>query len=129
MRTFLSLAAALAWLFGAALLTVPDRFYTPTGIAMTPLIATLAQAHGATLVGLGVIIWLARDATGKGLRAVLAGNVVVQLLSLAVVLRTMALGPGMAVAPGLVIHVALGSGFLWFLMRARGPDAPEARSR
>jgi hypothetical protein len=33
----------------------PDKFYAPTGIAMTPMIATLAQAHGATLIGLRTI--------------------------------------------------------------------------
>ena len=55
MNIFISVAAILAWLFGAMLLLIPGKFYAPTGIVMTPMLATLAQAHGATLIGLGVI--------------------------------------------------------------------------
>jgi hypothetical protein len=119
MKIFISIAAILAWLFGAMLLIVPAEMYAPTGIAMTPMIATLAQAHGATLVGLGVVNWLARNADRQGLIAVLTGNLVVQVLSLCVVIRTMQLGAGLAVAPGVVIHVVLGSLFALFLIRLR----------
>ena len=119
MKAFLIVAAVLAWIFAAMLLMVPAQFYAPTGVAMTPIIATLAQAHGATLAGLGVINWLARNAEKQGMVAVLTGNLTVQVLSLCVVLWTMRLGAGAAVAPGVVIHVVLGSLFAFFLMRAR----------
>ena len=119
MKVFLSIAGVLAWLFGAMLLVAPAPFYAPTGIAFTPMLETLAQAHGATLFGTGTVLWLSRNATGRAAVPVLAGNLVVQLLSLAVVIRTMTLGAGAAVAPGIVIHVVLGSGFLWFLGKAR----------
>ena len=55
------------------LILIPGQFYAPTGIVMTPLIATLAQAHGATLIGFGTAIGLARGAERKGLIAVLTG--------------------------------------------------------
>ena len=119
MKVFLAIAAILAWLFGAMLLLVPAEFYSPTGIAMTPMTATIAQAHGATLVGLGVIDWMARNAEKRGLMAVLAGNLVVQVLSLLVVLQTLRLGAGAAVAPGVAIHVVLGALFAFFLIRVR----------
>jgi hypothetical protein len=119
MKIFLSIAAILAWIFGIMLLAMPDKFYAPTGIPMSPMIATIAQAHGATLFGLGVIDWLARKAEKQGLIAVLAGNLVVQILSLGVVLRTLSLGAGTAVAPGVVIHVVLGTCFTIFLLKAR----------
>ncbi len=119
MKLFLAIAAALAWIFGGALILAPAQFYAPTGISMTPMLATIAQAHGATLVGLGVVDWLGRHAEPRGLRAVLAGNLVVQVLSLGVVVRTMTLGAGGAVAPGVVIHVVLGSLFAFFLVKAR----------
>ena len=119
MKVFISIAAILACLFGAMLLIAPAEFYAPTGIPMTPMIATLAQAHGATLMGLGVVNWLARNADRQGLIAVLTGNLVVQILSLFVVIRTMQLGAGLAVAPGVVIHVVLGSLFAVFLIRVR----------
>ena len=119
MKHFLAIAAMLDWLFGLMLVAIPAQFYAPTGIAMTPLIATIAQAHGATLIGLGVVSWLARHADRSGVTAVLTGNLVVQILSLAVVLRTMQLGVGTAVAPGVVIHVVLGSLFGYFLVSER----------
>src|SRR5258708_33528889 len=119
MKLFLSIAAILAWFFGTMLIAVPDKLYEPTGIAITPMLATIAQAHGATLIGLGVIDWLARNADRQGLIAVLTGNLVVQVLSLLVVLRTMQLGAGAAVAPGVVIHIVLGGLFAFFLLRVR----------
>lgn len=119
MKIFLSVVAILAWLFGAMLLISPAKFYEPTGLQLTPLLATLAQAHGATLVGLGVINWLSRAVAGAAAVPVLAGNLTVQILSLGVVLWTAALGPGAAVSPGVVIHVVLGSLFAYFLVKAR----------
>ena len=119
MKIFLSIAAVLAWLFGLMQLVMPVQFYQAGGMTLTPMLATIAQGQGATLVGLGVIDWIARGATGRGLVAVLAGNLVVQILSLLVVLRTMSLGADMKVAPGIVIHIVLGSLFAFFLMRAR----------
>jgi hypothetical protein len=117
MRTLFAVSGVLAWLFGLALLFAPAGFYAPTGLALTPLMATVAQAHGATLVGLGVVNWLARDADARGARAVLVGNLVIQVLALGVVLRTMALGAGRAVLPGVAIHVGLATWFAVVLAR------------
>lgn len=119
MKLFLAVAAVLAWLFGIMMLVAPGQFYTPVGIALTPMLATIAQAHGATLVGLGTIDWFARRAEGDGLVAVLAGNLVVQVLSFAVAARTASLGAGASAAPAFVIHTLLGIGFAYFLVRAR----------
>jgi hypothetical protein len=118
-KLLLVLSAILACLFGLMLIVIPDKMYEPAGIAMTPMMATLAQAHGATLIGLGVINWFARNADRQGLIAVCAGNLVVQVLSLLVVLRTMQLGAGSAVAPGIAIHVILGAFFGYFLAKLR----------
>ncbi len=119
MKVFLAVAAVLAWLFGIMLLFMPEQFYEPVGIAYTPMLGTIAQAHGATLFGLGVVNWLARKAERHGLIAVLGGNVVVQVLSLIVAFRTMALGAGSRVAPAVVIHIVLGGFFVYFLLKAR----------
>jgi len=73
MRTFLAIAAVLAWIFGLVLLLTPTKFYEPTGITLMPMLATPAQAHDATLFGLGVINWCARHADGRGLSGVLRG--------------------------------------------------------
>ncbi len=119
MKIFLSIAAVLAWLFGTMLLLAPGPFYAPTGMAMTPMVATIAQAHGATLVGLGVINWMARGANRQGLVAVLAGNLVVQILSLGVAIRTVMLGGGASATPSIFIHVVLGVLFLFFLLQTK----------
>lgn len=127
MKIFLAISGILAWLFGAALILAPAAFYAPTGIVMTPLIATVAQAHGTTLIGLGLVNFLARNSDRTGIIAVLAGNLLVQLLSLAVVVRTMMLGPGAAVAPGIVIHIVLGSLFAFYLLRQIRTPGPMAQ--
>ncbi|HXT17098.1 MAG TPA: hypothetical protein VN706_15760 [Gemmatimonadaceae bacterium] len=118
MKLFLGIAAVLAWLIGLMLVLAPTQFYAPTGIALTPMLATVAQAHGATLFGLGTINWFARRAEGQGLVAVLVGNLVTQVLSFAVAARTAALGAGLAVAPAFVIHTVLGACFIVALVRA-----------
>ena len=119
MKIFLSIAGALALLFGFALLFFPQAFYAPTGMTLTPLLATLAEAHGATLTGLGTINILARTLDPRSAMPVLAGNLVVQVLSLGVVLHTMRLGAGLNVLPGVIIHVVLGGLFAWFYLRSR----------
>jgi hypothetical protein len=65
-----------------------------------------------------VINWFARDADRRGLIAVLGGNLVVQILSLVIVVRTMMLGAGTKVAPGIAIHVVLGAFCGFFLAQA-----------
>jgi hypothetical protein len=67
--------------------------------------------------GVGGLVGEARRR--RGLPAVLGGNLVMQILSWVVVVRTMQLGAGTAVAPGVVIHVVLGSLFGFFLFKAR----------
>lgn len=117
MKIFLAIAAVLAWVFGLMLLLAPSQFYAPVGIAMTPMLATVAQAHGATLIGLGTVDWLARNARGRGLVAVLAGNLVTQVLSFVVAVRTSMLGAGASATPAFVIHTVLGVGFALLLVR------------
>ena len=127
MKIFLAIAAVLAWLFGLMLLVAPTQFYAPVGIVMTPMAATIAQAHGATLIGLGTINWISRHAQGRGLLAVLTGNLVVQILSFVVAVRTSMLGAGASAAPAFVIHTLLGTGFIVFLVRARrGTETADA---
>jgi hypothetical protein len=117
MKIFLGIAAILGFLFGFSLLFAPVGFYQPVGLNMTPMMATVAQAHGATLLGLSLVNWLSRSADRAGLIAVFAGNLLVQVASLGVVLRTMSLGAGAAVAPGVVIHVVLGAAFAACLVK------------
>ena len=122
MRLFLAVSAVLAWIFGAALIFATSQFLAPMGITVTPPIAVSGQAQGAILLGLGVINWMARQGAGGQVRAVLAGNLVVQIASLLVIGRALALRIVPAQnAPALAIHTALGGGFLYFLARSARP--------
>lgn len=123
MKIFLAIAAILAWIFGLGQLLAPVKFYSPMGIELTPMLATMAQSYGATMIGLGVINWCAREAQGRGLFAVLLGNLFVQVLNLVVVFRMLSLGAGKTAAPGVVIHVVLGGFFLFFLLRPKKPES------
>jgi hypothetical protein len=118
MRWLLIVSAVLAWLFGAALLLVPGAFYAPLGLSPgTALQATVPQAHGATLFGLGVVNWMGRNLDRRGQDAIAVGNLVVQVLSLLVAVLTITAGAGGAGAPAVVIHVVLGGLFAVFLWR------------
>src|SRR5262249_42772061 len=119
MKLFLAVSAALAFIFGFALLFVSSSFYAPMGIAVTPAIAVTAQTQGAILVGLGVLNWTARALPPPSVRTVLIGNLVVQALSLAVVSRALVLHivPGQN-AGAVVVHTVLGTGFAYYLARS-----------
>jgi len=118
-RWFLRTSAVLAFLFGLMLIFNTRRFEAPIGIDVSDKIATIAQAQGAILLGLGVINWMtANGPMNSTVLAVLAGNLVVQLASLAVAVRALATGifPP-AASPAVVIHVFLGTGFAYYLAR------------
>ena len=58
MRVFLAVSGVLAWIIGVFLLFAAGMFYAPMGIVMSPLLAAVAQAHGATLLGVGINNWI-----------------------------------------------------------------------
>lgn len=102
-----------ALVFGLALLVFPSSMLAGFGLAVPTEAKVLSRDVGATLIGLGVINWMARNATGQALRALLVGNVVVQALELVVNGYEIAVGdlPTQA-AGGLLIHLVLGAVFV-----------------
>jgi hypothetical protein len=102
-----------AVLFGLALLVFPSSMLAGFGLAVPTEAKVLSRDVGATLIGLGVINWMVRNATGQPLRALLVGNVVVQALELLVNGYEIVIGdlPSQA-AGGLVIHLVLGAVFV-----------------
>ena len=124
-RVLLTVSAILAWLFGLALLFAPRQFEAPVGIEVTDKVATIAQAQGAILLGLGLINWMSRSVTDyAALRAVLAGNLLVQVASLVVAARAIILGIfPIQGSPAVVVHLVLGTWFL-ILLQGIGRAAP-----
>ncbi len=127
-KLLLAVSAILAWLFGLALLFAPRQFEAPVGIEVTDKVATIAQAQGAILLGLGLINWMSRSVTDyAALRAVLAGNLLVQVASLVVAARAIILGIfPIQGAPAVVVHLVLGTWFLISLQRVGRAAPPTA---
>ena len=102
-----------AILFGLALLVFPTSMLAGFGLAVPTEAKVLSRDVGATLIGLGVINWMARNASGQTLRALLVGNVVVQALELLVNGYEIAVGElSSQAAGGLLIHLVLGAIFV-----------------
>jgi len=120
-RLLLSVSAVLAWLIGLMLIFIPQSFEASLGIIVDDKTATIAQAQGAVLLGLGAINWISRSvADGVALRSILYGNFVVQAVAFAIVLRALVRGLiPMSGAGAAVMHVALGAAFAWQLLRLR----------
>ena len=99
--------------FGLALFVSPESMLAGFGVATPVAAKVLARDVGATLIGLGVINWMARNASGEVLRALLVGNVVVQALEILINGYEVLVGdlPTQA-AGGLVIHLVLGAVFV-----------------
>ena len=114
------IGAVAAFVFGLALTVFPTTMLAGFGLAVPDAAVVLSRDVGVTLIGLGVINWMARNATGEALRAILVGNVVVQALEIVVNTWEIIAGalPGQA-AGGLVIHLVLGAIFVLAMTRAR----------
>jgi len=112
------IGSAAALIFGVVLFVTPESMLAGFGVVASVSTKVLARDVGATLIGLGVINWMARNATGEALRALLVGNVVVQALELLINAYEIVVGdlPAQA-APGLLIHLVLGAVFI-FAMRS-----------
>lgn len=119
-RLALVIGAAAAFGFGLALVVFPAAMLANSGLPASNETISLSRGAGATLVGLGVINWMARNATGEVLRGLLVGNLVVQALQFFVNAGQLVTGqlPAQA-ATALIIHVLLGAVFVLAMMRAR----------
>jgi hypothetical protein len=119
-RLALAIGAVAAFVFGLGLLVFPAMMLTNSGLDSSTAAVAASRGAGATLIGLGVINWLGRAASGDGMRAILVGNIVVQVLSLIVNAGSVLTGQ-LPVQAGTssVIHIVLGVIFALALMRTR----------
>ena len=119
-RLALILGALGAFGVGLALTVTPAAMLGGFGLRTPDEAIVLARDEGVTLIGLGLINWMAQSATGTPLRALLAGNLAVQALEILV--NGIELITGMLpvqAAPGLLIHLVLGGIFVLAMTRAR----------
>lgn len=115
----LTIGAAAALIFGLALAVAPAQMLAGFGLGVPTEAQVLSRDVGVTLLGLAVINWMAREATGRAVRAILVGNVFIQVAEFLVNGWEVAAGIlPMQAAGGLVIHLVLGVVFLLGLRRA-----------
>jgi hypothetical protein len=122
----LTIGAVQAFAFGLPLLVFPASILTLSGLTLPDEGIAIARGAGATVVGLGVIDWMLRNATGDALRALLGGNLVVQGLSLIVNAGEVLAGhlPIQAASASLV-HAILGAMFVLALLREARSAEPQ----
>jgi hypothetical protein len=128
-RVVLIIGAIAALLFGLGLTLAPVQMLAGFGLGAPTVALVLSRDVGVTLLGLAVLNWLGRNATGEALRAILAANLFVQVAEL--VVNGLELGIGElppAAAGGLVIHLVLGALFGWALLQSgRAPVTDSSR--
>lgn len=117
-RLALMIGAVVAGLFGLGLTLVPEPVAGGFMNAFPTEAEVLSRDLGVTLLGLAVLNWMTRDATGPALRGVLMGNLLIQALEIVVNGLEIAADklPSVA-AGGLVFHLVLGAIFASALMR------------
>ena len=115
----LSIGAVVAILAGLGFALAPAQLLSGFGFAAVGETQVVTRDIGVTLIGLGILNWLARDATGPAVRAILIGNLFIQVAETIVNGWEIAAGliPAQA-AGGIVLHVVLGALFVLALRRA-----------
>ncbi len=80
----LTIGAVAAVLFGLALALFPEQMLSGFGLGVPKEAQVLSRDVGVTLIGLGIINWLARNEMGPAARALLIGNAFIQIAELVV---------------------------------------------
>jgi hypothetical protein len=118
-RIALIIGAIAAFVFGLALLVFPVTMLQSFGLGTPNEGLVVSRDVGAALIGVAVINWMARNATGESLRAILVGNVVIQALEIVVNgYEILANQLPAAAAGGLLIHLVIGALFVLAMRRA-----------
>ncbi len=120
-RTFLTIAAVIAFLFGLGFVIIPGGVAALYGVMLDPIGTYIAQLFGAALLALGVINWSARDA--REMDGVLLGNLVANATGFLVTLFGQVGQAGGINALGwatVVLYLLLAIGHGYFRFMARG---------
>ena len=72
-RTYLTVFAVLALLFGIGFVLAPGAVLANYGITTTPAVAVMSRLFGGTLFAIAIIQWMARDLGASAVRPVLIG--------------------------------------------------------
>jgi hypothetical protein len=108
----LAIAAVYGLVVGIPFVLVPAQVLSAVGLGTPNEALIQLRDHGVTLIGVGIISWMARNATGAPLRGLLWGSIFIQVGHIAVQVWDIAAGiipPAVAAAgaPFFVIPLAL----------------------
>jgi uncharacterized protein YjeT (DUF2065 family) len=117
--TFMAIAAVLALVFGLAYILIPAQLMSLYGVTLEATGQWLGRYFGSALIGIGVLTWLARNATqGEALRAIILGDFVTSATGLVVAILDRIYGPGNALVWSTVaiyLFLTLGFGYFQFM--------------
>jgi hypothetical protein len=117
-RLALTIGAVAALLFGLALTFAPAQMLGGFGLGVPTEALIVSRDIGVTLIGLAIVNWMARDATGPAVRALIIGNLFIQAAEAVVNGWEVAAGllPIQA-AGGVILHAVLAAMFALPLRR------------
>jgi len=114
-------ATTLMGLFGVGWLVMPDVLARYWRMAPGENLNYMGHRYGALLIGLGVTVWLARNALDtQARRAVMIGALVSLVLTTALSLYG-ALTLGLNAWPPFAVEAVLSAGLAWVLFMRREP--------
>jgi hypothetical protein len=119
-ETFFAIVGIAAMLFGLGFLVAPDLTLRMYGVPTDPHNLMQSRYFGSTLLGLGLIFFLARDTQdAKAIRALLVGGLVGNAIGGAISATAVgSLQNGLAWG-SVVIYVAFAVGALYYLVVAK----------
>lgn len=122
-KTFLTISSLIALAVGLFALVAPELLLQSKGVVVNAGTTIWVREVGVMLIAVGITVFMVRNhADSSTLKAVLLGNVVVQIGLL--VIEPLAYFAGIitklaGIAPNTMIHMLLGSGFCYFLLKMR----------
>jgi hypothetical protein len=122
MKTFFTIISALALVHGVGFVLLPEQVAASYGMTSSAPTVLMARLFGATLLGLGLVVWFARGDSSETARSVLISVTISNIVGLIVVIMgTMAgtLNSMGWIATLIYLFGAAGSGY--FVM-ARSPQ-------
>ncbi len=118
LRNFLTVAAIIAFAFGLGFILIPGPMLSLYGVGLDPVGTLVGRLFGASLLGFGVLNWLARDVRDAwALRAIIIAELVADLIGFIYTLVGQLGGVGGINALGwstVLIYLLLALGFAYF---------------
>jgi hypothetical protein len=117
------IATSLLAVFGIGWLTMPDVMAEYWKMAPSETLDYMGRRYGAVLIGLGVTVWLARNALNTQARRALVIGALVALVPTTVLSLYGALTLGLNAWPPFAVELVMTLGMAWALLMKSDPVA------